>query len=293
MKGVLLVGGRGTRLHPLTASVSKHLLPIHDRPMVFHPLTTLMSAGIREILLVCNPRDRLAFEGLVGDGSAWSMSLRYVEQAAPSGIVDGFELARDFAEGGPVALALGDNIFCGEDWAERVQRAAQRRVGATVFTSAVEDATAYGVIDLDATSGRPLSVEEKPSTPRSQLAVTGLYFFDAAVFQYLEALPPTADGAREITDLVRRYLEAGTLTVERLEPGFAWFDAGTHASLRAASAFVEHHERTRGIKLARPEEVAWRRGFIDDAQFARLASAPSLDEASARYLSRLLSAAKS
>nr|WP_312162076.1 glucose-1-phosphate thymidylyltransferase RfbA [Brevundimonas diminuta] len=274
MKGIILAGGAGSRLHPMTTAVSKQLMPVYDKPLIYYPLSTLMSAGVREILIITTPRDQAAFESQLGDGSRWGLELSFVVQDEPRGLADAYRLGADFAAGGPSALILGDNIFYGHGAGELFAGAARSlragEAGAVVFAYGVADPRRYGVIELDA-AGRPLSIEEKPVSPRSRWAVTGLYFYDGRAPDIAADLRPSARGELEITDLNRAYLERGLLSVERLGRGFAWLDTGTPDSLLDAAAFVRTLEQRQGFKIACPEEIAWRMGWIDDAQLSRLA----------------------
>ena len=271
-RGIILAGGSGTRLFPVTRSVSKQLLPIYDKPMIYYPLTTLMLAGIRELLIITTPRDRRAFEDLLGNGNEWGLTLRYAVQASPNGLAEAFVIGRDFVGDEPSALILGDNLFYGNDLAKSVQAAAARDDGATVFAYRVANPRAYGVVEFDA-GGRAISIEEKPQQPRSNFAVTGLYFYDRNVVDIAASLEPSPRGELEITDVNREYLKRGCLHVEVMGRGSAWLDTGTHDSLVQATHFVQTVEQRQGLKIAAPEEVAYRMGYIDRDQLGRLADA--------------------
>jgi glucose-1-phosphate thymidylyltransferase len=269
-KGIILAGGAGTRLHPITLSLSKQLLPVYDKPMIYYPLATLMSAGIREFLIITTPRDQTAFRDLLGDGSQWGLSFDYVVQATPNGIAQALILAEAFLEGAPSALILGDNIFYGANLTELLQSASKRESGATVFGYYVQDPERYGVMQFDA-QGRVTDLLEKPASPPSNYAVTGVYFYDGRASALAKALVPSARGELEITDLNRAYLKLGELHVERLGRGAAWLDTGTHNSLLDAGVFVRIIEERQGLKVACVEEIAWRCGFIDTAHLLKLA----------------------
>ena len=287
-RGIILAGGSGTRLYPVTQAVSKQLLPVYDKPMVYYPLSTLMLAGIREVLVISTPQDTPRFAELLGDGSQWGMRITYTVQPSPDGLAQAFVLGKDFIGDRPSALVLGDNIFYGHDLVTAVRQADQRARGATVFAYHVHDPERYGVVEFDA-ARRAVSIEEKPAAPKSNYAVTGLYFYDDQVCEIAASIRPSARGELEITDLNRRYLAQGQLQVETLGRGFAWLDTGTHDSLHEASAFIATLQKRQGLMIACPEEIAYVNGWIDAAQVERLA-APLAKTGYGRYLHRLLSA---
>lgn len=285
-KGIILAGGSGTRLYPVTQVVSKQLLPVYDKPMIYYPLSVLMLAGIRDILVISTPEDTPRFRQLLGDGNAWGLNFSYAVQPSPDGLAQAFIIGRDFIDGGASALVLGDNIFYGHDLYTQLQRANAQREGATVFTYPVSDPERYGVAEFDA-QGKVISLEEKPKVPKSRYAVTGLYFYDARVCDIAAKLKPSARGELEITDVNRAYLASGDLRCELMGRGMAWLDTGTHESLLEAAQYIETIERRQGLKIACPEEIAYRQRWIDEAQLRALGNAMAKNSYG-QYLLRLL-----
>ncbi len=285
-KGIILAGGSGTRLYPLTQAVSKQLLPVYDKPMIYYPLSTLMLAGVREVLVINTPHEQALFQRLLGDGSQWGMSIRYAAQPSPDGLAQAFLIGREFVDGKPGCLILGDNIFHGHGLTEALRSASSRTHGATVFGYWVRDPERYGVAEFDA-QGKVVGLEEKPAQPRSNWAVTGLYFYDERACDFAASLQPSPRGELEITDLNRCYLDDGSLMLEKLGRGYAWLDTGTHESLTEASNFIETIENRQGLKVCCPEEIAFERGWIDAEQVLRLAQ-PLAKNGYGQYLMRLV-----
>ena len=285
-KGIILAGGAGTRLYPASQVVSKQLLPIYDKPMIYYPLSTLMLAGIRDILVISTPQDTPRFSQLLGDGTQWGLNLQYAVQESPDGLAQAFLIGESFLQDKPSALVLGDNIFYGHDFATLLHSANEQTMGATVFAYAVQDPERYGVVEFDAV-GRAISLEEKPVAPKSRYAVTGLYFYDPKVVELAKQIKPSPRGELEITDLNRMYLQAGQLDVQTMGRGYAWLDTGTHESMLEAGQFIYTVEKRQGLKVAAPEEISWRNRWIDDAQLEKLAGTLGKSDYG-QYLLRLL-----
>jgi glucose-1-phosphate thymidylyltransferase len=285
-KGIVLAGGAGSRLHPLTLSVSKQLMPVYDKPMIYYPLSILMLAGIRDVLVITTPEDQSAFQRLLGDGNQWGLKMSYAVQPEPGGLAQAFLIGEDFVAGDPVALVLGDNIFYGHGLPEQLRNAAQQESGATVFAYHVDDPERYGVVQFD-DNRKAIGIEEKPDQPKSNYAVTGLYFYDDQVTDFAKALKPSARGELEITDLNRRYLERGELHVELMGRGVAWLDTGTHESLMEAANFIEIIQRRQGLKISCPEEIAYKLGYIDAGQVEAIALGLKQNEYG-KYLLKML-----